>query len=165
MRIISGQYKNRELKSPRSSTTHPMGERERLAIFNMLASELGTPDLTGKTVLDLFAGTGALGLEALSRGAAHATFIENNAKTLQILKENLKDVENVKIIKADVYKLNITEKYDIIFIDPPYDAFDEAVLDFKKHLQVGGILVVSSPKPLDDTSRKYANCYITLVHN
>lgn len=159
MRRISGKYKNRELKSPNSTKTHPMGERERLAIFNMLGS------LDGKTVLDLFAGTGALGLEALSRGAAHATFVENNAKTLQILKENLKDVENAKIVKQDVYKLDITDKYDIVFADPPYNAFNEAVLDFKKHLQTNGILVVSSPKPLDETSRKYANCYITLVCN
>ena len=75
MRIISGKYKNRELQSPNSKTTHPMGDRERLAIFNMLTSRLGTPDLTGNTVLDLFAGTGALGIEALSRGAISATFL------------------------------------------------------------------------------------------
>jgi len=62
MRIISGKYKNRELTSPKSSSTHPMGSRERLAIFNMLASAFGTPDLSGKTVLDVFAGTGAEGV-------------------------------------------------------------------------------------------------------
>ena len=159
MRIISGKYKNRELKSPNSSATHPMGERERLAIFNMLGP------LDGKTVLDLFAGTGALGLEALSRGATSATFVENHPKTFQILKENLRDIENCKIIKQDVYKLDLAEKFDLIFIDPPYDKFDLEVLDFKKYLNKDGVMIISSPKPLNQNSRKYANCFITLVQN
>ena len=158
MRIISGKYKNRELQSPNSTATHPMGERERLAIFNMLG------DLSNKTVLDLFAGTGALGIEALSRGAASAVFVENNSKTLQTLKANLDGVKNAKIIKQDAYKLNLAESYDIIFIDPPYDAFDEKILDLKKYLNHGGTLVISSPKPLNESSRKYANCCITLYY-
>ena len=156
MRIISGQYKNRELKSPNSSATHPMGERERLAIFNMLG------DLSGKTVLDLFAGTGALGLEALSRGAASCTFVENHPKTLQILKQNLQNIENVTIVKTDAYKFEPVNKFDLIFIDPPYDQFDDKILDFKKFLNKDGLMVISSPKPLSQTSRKYANCFITL---
>ena len=159
MRIISGKYKNRELKSPNSTKTHPMGERERLAIFNMLGN------LEGKTVLDLFAGTGALGLEALSRGAASATFVEKDYKALECLKDNLKDVDNYEVIKGDVYKIKLNKKYDIVFIDPPYDAFDEQVLEFKKLLRENGVLVVSSPQPIDETSRKYANCYVTLVFN
>lgn len=158
MRIISGKYKNRELQSPNSTVTHPMGERERLAIFNMLG------DLSNKTVLDLFAGTGALGIEALSRGAASAVFVEDNNKTLQVLKSNLENIENAKIIRQDVYKFSTMELYDIIFIDPPYDAFDEKILDLKKYLNHGGTLVISSPKPLNESSRKYANCYITLYY-
>ena len=159
MRIISGKYKNRELKSPNSTKTHPMGERERLAIFNMLGN------LEGKTILDLFAGTGALGLEALSRGAASATFVEKDYKTLECLKDNLKDVDNYEVIKGDVYKIKLNKKYDIVFIDPPYDAFDRQALEFKKLLRENGVLVVSSPQPIDETSRKYANCYVTLVFN
>ena len=159
MRIISGKYKNRELKSPNSTKTHPMGERERLAIFNMLGN------LEGKTILDLFAGTGALGLEALSRGAASATFVEKDYKALECLKDNLKDVDNYEVIKGDVYKIKLNKKYDIVFIDPPYDAFDEQALEFKKLLRENGVLVVSSPQPIDETSRKYANCYVTLVFN
>ena len=159
MRIISGKYKNRELKSPNSTKTHPMGERERLAIFNML----GNPE--GKTILDLFAGTGALGLEALSRGAASATFVEKDYKALECLKDNLKDVDNYEVIKGDVYKIEINKKFDVIFIDPPYDAFDRQALEFKKLLRENGVLVVSSPHPIDETSRKYANCYVTLVFN
>ena len=157
MRIISGKYKNRELKSPNSSATHPMGERERLAIFNMLG------DLSGKTVLDLFAGTGALGLEALSRGAAHATFVEKDFKAIECLKQNLKNIENCQIIKKDACSLDLPAKFDLIFIDPPYDQFDDKILEFKKYLNKDGIMVVSSPEPLNQTSRKYANCFITLV--
>ena len=157
MRIISGKYKNRELKSPNSSKTHPMGERERLAIFNMLGN------LAGKTVLDLFAGTGALGLEALSRGAASCTFAEKDYKAIACLKQNLQDLDNFQIIKKDVYSLDLPDQFDLIFIDPPYDQFDSRVLDFQKYLNKDGIMVISSPEPLNQTSRKYANCFITLV--
>lgn len=163
MRIISGKYKNRELKSPHSAKTHPMGERERLAIFNMLASELGTPDLAGKTVLDLFAGTGALGLEALSRGAAHATFAEKDPRVIACLKQNLEGISNATIIKGDAYKLGLDQQFDLIFLDPPYDQFDLKILDFKKYLNPDGIMVISSPEPISKDSRKYANCYITLA--
>ena len=157
MRIISGKYKNRKLKSPNSKTTHPMGERERLAIFNMLG------DITGKTVLDLFAGTGALGLEALSRGAAKAVFVENSPKTLAVLKENLANVEDARVIKQDAYKYAPDERFDIIFADPPYDNFDQAILEHKRYLNEGGIMVVSSPHPISSDSRKYANCFISLL--
>ena len=157
MRIISGKYKNRELKSPNSSKTHPMGERERLAIFNMLGN------LAGKTVLDLFAGTGALGLEALSRGAASCTFAEKDYKAIACLKQNLQDLDYFQIIKKDVYSLDLPDQFDLIFIDPPYDQFDSRVLDFQKYLNKDGIMVISSPEPLNQTSRKYANCFITLV--
>ncbi|MBR3414997.1 RsmD family RNA methyltransferase [Candidatus Saccharibacteria bacterium] len=83
LRILSGKYKGTKLKSPDLATTHPMGSREKLALFNMLS-----PYLEGATVLDYFAGSGALGLEALSRGAASVTFIENNPKALQTIREN-----------------------------------------------------------------------------
>ncbi len=159
MRIISGKYKNRELKSPKSSATHPMSERARLSIFNMLG------DISGKTVLDLFAGTGSLGLEALSRGAKSCIFVENNPKTLQILKDNLKDIENAQILKSDAYKLDLLETFDLIFIDPPYEKFDSSIGYFSRFLNKNGIMVISSPQPINDNSRKYANCYITLVNN
>ena len=157
MRIISGKYKNKELKSPNSKTTHPMGERERLAIFNMLG------DITGKSVLDLFAGTGALGLETLSRGAIKTIFVENNPKTLAALKENIANIECAKIVKQDAYRYTPDEKFDIIFADPPYDNFDQAILEHKKYLKKDGIMVISSPCPISSDSRKYANCFITLL--
>ena len=157
MRIISGKYKNRELKSPNSSATHPMSERARLSIFNMLGP------LEGKTVLDLFAGTGSLGLEALSRGAASCAFVENDRKALECLKQNLKNIENCKIIKNDVYKINLENKFDLVFIDQPYDKFDKNINYFSKFLKEDGIMIISSPEPIDESSRHYANCFITLV--
>ena len=157
MRIISGKYKNKELKSPSSKTTHPMGERERLAIFNMLG------DIAGKTVLDLFAGTGALGLEALSRGASKATFVENNHKALAALKSNIASIEHAKAVRQDAYKYVPDEKFDIIFVDPPYDNFDQSILEHKKYLKEDGVMVVSAPCPISSDSRKYANCFISLL--
>ncbi|MBQ3293956.1 RsmD family RNA methyltransferase [Candidatus Saccharibacteria bacterium] len=157
MRIISGKYKNRELKSPNSSATHPMSERARLSIFNMLGP------LEGKTVLDLFAGTGSLGIEALSRGATSCTFVENDRKALECLKQNLKNIENCKIIKNDVYKINLENKFDLVFIDQPYDKFDKNINYFSKFLKEDGIIIISSPEPIDESSRHYANCFITLV--
>ncbi|MBR2695550.1 16S rRNA (guanine(966)-N(2))-methyltransferase RsmD [Candidatus Saccharibacteria bacterium] len=157
MRIISGKYKNRELKSPKSSATHPMSERARLSIFNMLG------DISGKTVLDLFAGTGSLGLEALSRGAASATFVEKDYKALECLKDNLKDVDNYEVIKGDVYKIKLNKKYDIVFIDPPYDKYNNDISEFKKYLNDDGIIIISSPKEIDFgfDSKVYANCRIS----
>lgn len=163
MRIISGKYKNRELKSPNSKSTHPMGERERTAIFNMLTSHFGTPNLDGLVVLDLFAGTGALGIEALSRGAIYADFVENNPKALRCLKSNLEGIEVASVHATDAHMTVFDSKFDIIFIDPPYDQFDEEILTYDECLTDGGVMIVSSPKPLNETSRKYANCYITLV--
>ena len=84
MQIISGRFKHQTIKSPNDTLTHPMGSREKMALFNMLTGEI-----TGKNVLDVFAGTGALGLEALSLGAKSVVFIEKSPKIAKILKEKL----------------------------------------------------------------------------
>ncbi|MBR3177548.1 RsmD family RNA methyltransferase [Candidatus Saccharibacteria bacterium] len=85
LHILAGKYKGTKLASPNLKTTHPMGSREKLALFNMLA-----PYLEGAKVLDYFAGSGALGLEALSRGASSVAFVENNPRACQIIKDNCK---------------------------------------------------------------------------
>ena len=87
IRITSGSLRGRTIRSPRSSLTHPMGAREKLALFNMIGAEL-----PGAVVLDAFAGSGALGIEALSRGAHLVTFIEKDLKIAENLIENLKTV-------------------------------------------------------------------------
>ena len=95
MRIISGIYKNTPLKSPNDKSTHPMGDREKLALFYMLS-----PYLDNSIVLDAFAGTGALGLEALSHGAREVTFLEKSREVAKTLSDNLKitlkNDENIK---------------------------------------------------------------------
>ena len=131
-RVTGGFLRGREIMSPLSDKTHPMGSRERLAILNSIG-----PDINGARVLDLFAGTGALGIESISRGAAHSTFVENNHKTAEVLKKNLKALGVEKqcvVIEKDVEKLEIKNDFDFVFIDPPYDKirdFDiQRILEF-----------------------------------
>jgi len=168
MQIISGKYKHSPLKSPNDEKTHPMGNREKLALFNILNDKIEE-----KTVLDAFAGTGALGLEALSRGAKSVTFVEKSPKAAKILKENientLKSEKNAaKIIIKDLKSYKTEEKFDLIFADPPYDLYNEALIaPLSLLLNKSGILAVSLPKTakapflngLEAFSRReYASC-------
>lgn len=128
MRITSGIFRGRKLASPNSETTHPMGDREKLALFNSLGDAV-----KGAVVLDLFAGSGALGLEALSRGAKDVDFVENSRKAVLSIKSNISALEvsnSSNIFAQDVkvfldYALANPKKYDIILIDPPYDKFEK----------------------------------------
>ena len=120
VRIIAGKFGGRVIGSPGTYKTHPMSERARGAIFNMLSKEI-----VGAKVLDGFAGTGALGLEALSRGASSATFVERDMKALRILKENVEllGAENeTRVIGGGLgsWLAGQDEKYDVVFSDPPY---------------------------------------------
>ena len=118
-RVTGGFLRGREIISPESDKTHPMGSRERLAILNTIG-----PDIKDAKVLDLFAGTGALGIEALSRGARHASFVEKHHKTASVLRKNL---DTLKLSDASViYEKNAEEAglnndFDFVFIDSPYD--------------------------------------------
>lgn len=85
--VLSGHFKGAKLQSPQSALTHPMGSREKLALFNMLQ-----PYLEGAKVLDIYAGSGALGIEALSRGAKSVIFVEKTAKICQIIRQNLEQI-------------------------------------------------------------------------
>jgi 16S rRNA (guanine966-N2)-methyltransferase len=122
MRIISGKWRSRPLIAPKGDTTRPTADRTRETLFSMLTSRLGSfEDLR---VLDLFAGSGALGLEALSRGAAHCTFVEHDALALDALATNInrlgaKDQSDVR--KSSVLSLGTAIKpADIVLMDPPY---------------------------------------------
>jgi 16S rRNA (guanine(966)-N(2))-methyltransferase RsmD len=122
-RVTGGELRGREILSPISDKTHPMGSRERLAILNSIG-----PNIVDATVLDAYAGTGALGIEALSRGAKNAVFIENNHKTAEILRKNLETLglkERSTVIEKSVEKAEIEGSFDYIFIDPPYDKINE----------------------------------------
>lgn len=123
MRIIGGTRRGRKLAAPQGSATRPTSDRVREAVFNALFS-LGDP-VTGATVADLFAGTGAYGLEALSRGAAHVTFVENGRAALAAVAANVKTLglsAEATIVDRDVRRwLDHAPAVDLAFVDPPYE--------------------------------------------
>ncbi|GAA0480348.1 16S rRNA (guanine(966)-N(2))-methyltransferase RsmD [Parasphingorhabdus litoris] len=127
MRIIAGDWRARKLVAPKGDTTRPTADRTRERLFSMLTSRLG--DFADLQVLDLFSGSGALGLEALSRGAAHCTFVEQDRDALKALEKNIDTLG----AKADVrigsaLALGPARKtYDLILMDPPYDTGAGAV--------------------------------------
>ena len=124
LRIIAGDLKGRRLKSVRGTKTRPTANRIREAIFNILAFQIN-----GSTVLDLFAGTGAFGIEALSRGAASAVFIDNDIDSISVLQQNIKQLSPknpTKIFRWDPTRnlncLNsFSPAFNLIFMDPPYN--------------------------------------------
>ena len=143
IRITSGKYRGQTIKSPSSDLTHPMGSREKIALFNMIADFL-----LGMEVLDAYAGTGALGIEALSRGAKNATFIEKNAKIYRNLTENLQKLglADNKPILGDAKKYTFDQEFGLIIADPPYDNFEiEGPTHLTNYLKNGGIFVLSHP--------------------
>ena len=121
MRIIAGQFRGRPLQAPPCSATRPTGDRVREALFSMLASRLGSfEDLR---VADLYAGSGALGLEALSRGAAEAVFVETDPKAQATIRANaakLGVTDKVRILGGPALALPRSEPFDLILADPPY---------------------------------------------
>jgi 16S rRNA (guanine966-N2)-methyltransferase len=120
MRIISGQWRGRALVAPAGDATRPTADRVREALFSMLTSRLGS--FEGLRVLDGFAGTGALGLEALSRGAAHATFIERDAAAVKALRGNIEKLgANASVIASPIESIGLAPApCDLVLLDPPY---------------------------------------------
>lgn len=151
IRVIAGELRGREILSPRLADTHPMGARAKNALFNMLA------EVTGLRVLDAYAGTGALGIEALSRGAVHVDFVEKNARVAQVLQQNLTTLELTVV--GRLWTLSVQQflaqnpqmRFDLIFADPPYDAFFAQggviaeIAALAERLVPGGILALSHP--------------------
>ena len=127
MRIIGGKYKGTRLHTPSSDNTRPTSDRTRESLFNILNHGVKDFDLEGKRVLDLFAGTGALGLEALSRGAAFALFVEDNTSARATIRKNIETIGitgTTKIFRRDATRLGDAKtlgQFDIIFLDPPYN--------------------------------------------
>ncbi|MEE9324118.1 MAG: 16S rRNA (guanine(966)-N(2))-methyltransferase RsmD [Dehalococcoidia bacterium] len=122
MRIIAGEAKGKRLKSPRHSSTRPSSELARGAIFSILESM----NIPCSRILDLYSGTGALGIEALSRGAQWADFVERDTACCSIIKENIKNLEMQN--RSHVYTAEVKRAmsflkngYDVIFMDPPYN--------------------------------------------
>ena len=141
VKVTSGKWRGRVLTAP-GGATHPMGAREKLALFNMLTDYL--PDAR---VLDAFAGSGALGIEALSRGAKKGVFIEKSPKAARIIRENLTTLRaGGEIFIGTVQNYSGNDEFDIILADPPYDNFKaEEVATLVKLLKDGGIFALSHP--------------------
>ena len=125
MRIVGGEFRGRPLEAPRSSATRPTSDRVRETIFDILAHRFGLPT-EGTRVLDLFAGTGALGLEALSRGAASCLMVESDAAARGIIRANIEALALTG--RARIYRRDATDlgavgtvlPFDLLFADPPY---------------------------------------------
>ncbi|MEM7425627.1 MAG: 16S rRNA (guanine(966)-N(2))-methyltransferase RsmD [Pseudomonadota bacterium] len=126
MRIVGGNHKGLALAGPKSSAVRPTSDRTREALFNILAHGIGEFDLDGARVLDLFAGTGALGLEALSRGARFCLFIDEAASSRALIRRNVEAMGAMgasKIWRRDATRLGRIENmpaFDLLFADPPY---------------------------------------------
>lgn len=153
MRVITGTAKGRALKAPKGLTTRPTTDRVKEALFNILG-----PKVVGAKFLDLFAGSGGIGIEALSRGAQEALFIEKDPKALDVIKANLVLTglgHRAMVLSGDVYK-NLDyigrqgQEFEFVFMDPPYlKDFEEPVLakiDSLKLLALGGKVIVESSK-------------------
>ncbi|NKJ41247.1 16S rRNA (guanine(966)-N(2))-methyltransferase RsmD [Novosphingobium sp. SG720] len=129
MRIIAGQWRGRKLNAPAGDTTRPTSDRTRETLFSMLTSRLG--DFEGLKVADLFAGSGALGLEALSRGAAHCLFVEQDAAAIRAIRANLTAFRvqaQADVRASSVLSLGpVKEPLDLILLDPPYGSGAGAV--------------------------------------
>ncbi len=144
LRLISGTFGGRIIEGSGTNRTHPMGERIRGALFNIIGSEID-----GAVVLDAFAGSGSLGLEAISRGARHATFVERDRAAQAVITNNVKTLgveANTKLIKAPVatWLEKTDQQFDIIFADPPYhDLQLSTVGKLTKLLKPNGLMVLS----------------------
>ena len=146
VRLIAGQFGGRFLDAPDTSRTHPMSERMRGALFNILG------DLSDFRVLDAFAGTGAIGLEALSRGCNHVTFIERDRIAQKVLHKNIVSLgveHQTKCINTSVANWSETgtiEPFDLIVADPPYhDLQLSTVSRLAKYLKPKGLMILSHP--------------------
>lgn len=122
MRIVAGEWRGRKLVAPKGEATRPTADRARETLFNMLTSRLGS--FEGLQVADLFAGSGALGLEALSRGAAHCLFVEQDRAAVDAIRANITALDaraKTQVEAGSVMALRASpQPYDLILLDPPY---------------------------------------------
>ncbi|MCW2924841.1 MAG: methyltransferase [Thermoleophilia bacterium] len=138
MRIVAGTFRGRRLAAPRGRDVRPTADRVREALFSILG------DVHGLCVLDLFAGTGAMGLEALSRGASEATFVEIDRQAHEVVRRNIDatvsgDTQRTDLVKGDATRVVRSfalagRRFDIVFFDPPYDRTAELVEDTRRSL-------------------------------
>ena len=130
MRIISGKYSGRKIITPKGKETRPTTDRFKETLFNVIENSLKI-DLKEKNILDLFAGSGSLGLEAISRGAKSCVFLDKSSKAIKVIEHNINnlglssyDCINIDVSKIRKFKKDVEDKIDIIFSDPPYSKTD-----------------------------------------
>ena len=181
MRIITGKAKGIVLKTPIGEATRPTAERVKEAVFSMLQF-----DIEGRSILDLFAGSGQMGLEALSRGALEATFVDKSKDAVKLIKENItktKLLDNATVFQSDYLdfiRRNSGKKFDIFIIDPPYklDMYNpalKALLSYDMIKSTSFIVCESGTDEIfnNDTDlqqrfdiakqNKYGNTFITIL--
>ena len=176
MRIIGGKYKSRVLAEFPGTDVRPTGDRVKESLFNILSLKIG-----GARVLDLFCGSGALGLECLSRGAKEAVFNDFSSESIRLLEKNMKALGVVKGAEGKVYTLDFSVcldglkgGFDLIFLDPPY-RFEYGVPALEKIARRGllnenGIAVYERDKPFEERidglekydERRYGRTYLTI---
>jgi len=162
MRIISGSFKGKKILLPKDKLTRPLKDLTKESIFNILKhSKLLNVELENSNILDLFSGVGSFGLECLSRGAKNVTFFESYTVVLNILKKNIDNLnqqDQTKVIEKDIFSKNtlelLNDKFDIIFMDPPYKekklSFLLNTITALKLLKTGGIIIIHRHKKEED---------------
>ena len=177
MRIIAGERKGHTIFAPRGRETRPTSDRVRENVFNIVA-----PWINGARVLDLYAGSGAMGLEALSRGSANAVFVESDPDAVRAIERNL---DKLRLTGATVLRLGATtalaqettagRKYDLVFVDPPYamTSFDSLARYLPRVLAEDGLLVLETSTRIEPeltpltvrTSRAYGSTRVTIFQH
>ena len=154
MRVIAGSHRGRRLSGPQGTTLRPTSDKVREAIFSILGTQV-----SGGRFLDLYAGTGAIGIEALSRGASAVTFVESDPSAMQLLQKNLRTCQLLDRAQVHVGQTSTFLKrkdwwsgpYDILFADPPYAALDE--IDILIHAWRPGLLSEHAAVIIEQDSR------------
>ena len=174
MRIIAGSKRGSRIAAPKGLSTRPTGDRVREAAFNLIGP------VDGAAVLDLFAGSGAMGLEALSRGAASVTFVESDRDACRTIARNLEQLglTGARVDCADaVWALRRESRpYDLVLVDPPYEQWPELEPRLAEHLarvlRPGGLLLVETGAGVEPalplaqrTSRRYGSARLTLFEH
>ena len=162
MRIIAGNFKGKKILLPKDKLTRPLKDLTKESIFNILKhSKLLNVELENSNILDLFSGVGSFGLECLSRGAKNVTFLESYKEVLSVLKKNINNLNQqnqTKVIEKDIFSENtlklLNDKFDIIFMDPPYKEKKlsyllNAITELKL-LNTGGIIIIHRHKKEED---------------
>ncbi|MBA3365025.1 MAG: 16S rRNA (guanine(966)-N(2))-methyltransferase RsmD [Actinobacteria bacterium] len=177
LRIISGSRRGATISAPRGLDTRPTGDRVREAAFNLIGP------VDGATVLDLFAGSGAMGLEALSRGAERAVFVETDPEACRVINRNLDKLRltGAQVLCSDAIEVLADEaargsRYDLVLVDPPYGMFSSLQTSLASYLPAavadGGLVVVETSANVEPelplavrTSRRYGAARLTLFES